>query len=273
MRPVNLRAARRHVERRPYAPWRRLRLPGPWKAAALVAVVLAAGTPWWPTLAHQLKLTLQREAGLVLVELELHGAAQLDVRAVQETLNLRPGMPLFELDVHEARARLETLGWVERASVRRQLPDRLVVEIKEHRPLGLWFGDDGPALVAASGLPVATDRLADHLHLPRLVGDDAPAEAPALIQALAAAPDLLARLERLERLPAERWRLRFQPGVTVELPPGDTAQAVARLIAVEREMDLFGRAVAVIDLRVADRVVVTPWPRVQPAAAATRGAT
>ncbi len=273
MRPVSLRAARRHVQRRAPSPWHRVRLRSRWTALALLAVIAAAGTPWWPSLAQAVRVALQQEAGLVLVELELHGAAQVDLRTVQDALDLAPGMPLLDLDVHAARERLERLGWVERATVRRQLPDRLVVELREHRPLAVWFGPDGPALVAASGLPVPTERLADYVHLPRLIGADAPAAAPRLMQALAGAPDLMARIERMERLPIERWRLRFRPGVVVELPPGPVEPAISRLIALQREGDLLGRAVAVVDLRVPDRVVVTPWPRVRTSASLPGGAT
>jgi cell division protein FtsQ len=192
---------------------------------------------------------------------------------VQTALDLEPGMPLLELDVHDARRRLEALGWVEQATVSRRLPDRLVVEVKEHRPLALWLGPEGPALVAASGLPVPAERLTEHRHLPRLIGRTAPAEAPAVFRALAADPELLDRLERLERLRGERWRLYLRPGVTVELPPGDTAPAIARLLEIQRDTGVLDRAVAVVDLRVPDRIVVIPWPRVRRAEAATGGAT
>ncbi|MFW5834477.1 MAG: cell division protein FtsQ/DivIB [Pseudomonadota bacterium] len=271
MRPVSLRAARRHVRRPAPSPWRALRR-SPWPILGLLAVIVAAGTPWWPSLVTEVRLALQREAGIVLSELELHGAAQLDAQAVQTALALEPGMPLLELDVHDARQRLEALGWVEQATVSRRLPDRLVVEVKEHRPLALWLGPEGPALVAASGLPVSTDRLADHRHLPRLIGPEAPAEAPAVFRALAADPELLQRLQRLERLGSERWRLYLRPGVIVELPPGDTARAVGRLLEVQRATGVLDRAVAVLDLRVDGRLVVTPWPRLRLSGAPTGGA-
>ncbi len=273
MRPVSLRAARRHVHRSAPPRWGRWRLRSGWSAVLLLGAIAAAGTPWWPSLVQTVRVALQEEAGLVLVELELHGAAQLAVADVQDALDLEPGMPLLELDVHAARDRLQALGWVERATVRRRLPDRLVVEVREHRPLAVWLGPDGPALVAASGVAVPTERLVDHVHLPRLVGAAAPAAAPRLMQALAASPDLVARLERMERLPSERWRLRFRPGVRIELPPGPVEPAVARLIALQDEADILGRAVGVVDLRVADRVVVTPWPLVQRPRSAAGGAT
>ncbi|MFP4126060.1 MAG: cell division protein FtsQ/DivIB [Alphaproteobacteria bacterium] len=83
---------------------------------------------------------------------------------------------------------------------------------------------------------------------------------------LAEQPRLFDRLERLEQVAGHRWRLWLEPGVRVELPPGDVAPALARLARHQTEHALLDRAVAVVDLRVADRLVVTPAPLVREAA-------
>ena len=269
MRPVSLRAARRAIERHP-APRRHRRHPLVALAALLGGATVAA-LLWWPSMVGTALGALQREAGAVLVELELHGAVRLDVATVQEVLDLEPGVPLLTVDLDDARARLEALGWVEQATVRRELPGKLLVEVKEHRPLAVWLGPEGPALVTASGRAVSAEDLADHLELPRLVGDAAPALAPPLLRRLARHPTLLARLERLEHLPSDRWRLTFAPGVVVELAPGDVEPQLRRLAELATGQGLLDRAVAVVDLRAADRLVVTPWPVVRNARAAGGG--
>ncbi len=60
-----------------------------------------------------------------------------------------------------------------------------------------------------------------------------------------------------------RWRLWLAPGVRVELPAGDTAAGLARLAEHHATHGLLDRAVAAIDLRVADRLIVTPAPIVR----------
>lgn len=54
----------------------------------------------------------------------------------------------FTVDLEAVRSAFESVTWVRRAQVRRAWPDRLVVRIEEHQPLGTW--DEG-RLVSRSG--------------------------------------------------------------------------------------------------------------------------
>jgi len=264
VRPVNLRAARRNLVRERRGRRGRGSLRAVRLAAALTAGTVSLVThPWWGAMARALADATQRELGLVLAELEVHGTRRLDAAAVRETLAFAPGTPILDLDLVAARERVEALGWVASASVRRELPDRLVVALREHRPRALWLGEDGPALVAGGGamLPVPPAEAA--VALPRLVGAGPPPAVEPILSALAAVPALRARLTRLERVAGRRWRLWLEPGVRVELPPHDPAAALGRLAAQQAAHALLDRAVAVVDLRLADRLVVTPAPIVR----------
>ncbi|MFP4360819.1 MAG: cell division protein FtsQ/DivIB [Alphaproteobacteria bacterium] len=266
MRPVSLRAQRRAVRRD-----RDRARRGPLRAGLLAAGLVAGWTalaahPWWDAAARVAGDAIQRQLGLVLAELEIHGTARVDAATVRDALAIAPGTPILRADLDQARARVEALGWVADASVRRELPDRLVVALDEHEPRALWLGAGGPALVAAGGemLPVPAGDAARGL--PRLVGMGPPPALEPILRRLAEQPRLFDRLERLEQVAGHRWRLWLEPGVRVELPPGDVAPALARLARHQTEHALLDRAVAVVDLRVADRLVVTPAPLVREAA-------
>jgi cell division protein FtsQ len=86
-----------------------------------------------------------------------------------------------------------------------------------------------------------------------------------ILRDLAARPELFARLERLEHVDGRRWRVWLAPGVRIELPPGDVTAALGRLARHHAAAGLLDRAVAVVDLRVADRLIVTPAPLVREA--------
>jgi len=47
----------------------------------------------------------------------------------------------FTVDLEAVRSAFESVTWVRRAQVRRAWPDRLIVRIEEHQPLGTW--DEG----------------------------------------------------------------------------------------------------------------------------------
>ena len=53
-----------------------------------------------------------------------------------------------------------------------------------------------------------------------------------------------------------RWNLRLKNGIDVRLPETDIAQALERLVALDREKNLITRDIVAIDLRLPDRVTV-----------------
>jgi cell division protein FtsQ len=55
----------------------------------------------------------------------------------------------FTTDLDAVRAAFEMVPWVRKASVRREWPNKLIVELEEHKALGTW-GDDG-RLVSVKG--------------------------------------------------------------------------------------------------------------------------
>jgi cell division protein FtsQ len=257
---VNLRAARR-VARRDRERTRRRPVRAVLLALGVVGGWIAlAAHPWWDVAARAAAGALQRELGLVLAELEIHGAARLDTIAVRDALAIEAGTPILWADLAAARARVENLGWVDAATVRRELPNRLVVTLDEHEPRALWLGAGGPALLAGGGdmLPVPAADAARGL--PQLVGTGPPPAVAPILRRLAEQPALLERLRRLQHVGGRRWRLWLEPGVRIELPPGGTTAALARLARLHADHDLLDRAVAAVDLRVADRLTVTPAP-------------
>jgi len=62
----------------------------------------------------------------------------LDVDSLRARLEGRIVGNFFSVDLGAVRRRIEGMPWVRRAAVRREWPDRLVVEIEEHRVLARW---------------------------------------------------------------------------------------------------------------------------------------
>lgn len=57
----------------------------------------------------------------------------------------------FTLDLNAARQIFETVPWVRHASVRREWPNGLVVEVEEHEALGTWGSADAGRLIDTNG--------------------------------------------------------------------------------------------------------------------------
>ncbi len=94
--------------------------------------------------------------------------------------------------------------------------------------------------------------------LPQIVGAGAPAAAAELLDALTERPLLAEKVSASVRVGERRWNLRLTNGIDVYLPEGHVAVALDKLIQLQHEHAVLDRPLAVIDLRLPDRLVMRP---------------
>ncbi|CAN0604114.1 unnamed protein product, partial [Ectocarpus sp. 12 AP-2014] len=175
---------------------------------------------------------------------------------VLDYLAVTPTTSVLGFDIDAARARVLALPWVKEASVRRVYPDQLMVEIEEHAPFARMLQRGRVHLVTVEGEEI-TDEITDvHAGLPLVVGEGAPGEATAFFAHLAARPHVLGSVVALERVGDRRWTLHMREDVQVHLPETDVDAALIRLEEMMRREAVLERAIAVIDLRLPDQLVV-----------------
>ena len=145
---------------------------------------------------------------------------------VERALRAHLGRNFFALSPGDARAALEALPWVRRASVRRVWPDRLEVALEEHVALARW-GDAGLVSRLGERFPAAA---ADAASLPLFVGPDGTEREMAAAYARfgAALAPLGARIERIVLTPRHAWQIRLDSGLHIVLGR-DAEAAEARL--------------------------------------------
>jgi cell division protein FtsQ len=180
---------------------------------------------------------------------------------VQAALGVHRGDPILGFSVAGARDRLETINWVRSAVVERQLPGTISVQLTERRPYAVWQHDGKFVLVDEKGNMVTDSDVAAFAdQLPLIVGAGAPQAAARLLDALAARPDLQARMAAAVRVGGRRWDLHMKSGTDVELPEAAEAQALTRLEQLQTSHALLDRPLRVIDMRLPDRLVLRPYP-------------
>jgi cell division protein FtsQ len=79
-------------------------------------------------------------------------------------------------------------------------------------------------------------------------------------------PDIRDQIRAAVLVSERRWNLRLKSGIDVELPEDGIAQALDRLVALDRDKKLLSRDITLVDMRLPDRVTV----RQSDAAAAAR---
>ncbi len=207
--------------------------------------------------------------GLRVAEVVITGRQKTPEPLVRAALGVHPGDPILAFSVRGARARLETINWVQSATVERQLPGTILVQLTRRRPFAVWQHDGKFVLVDHDGNVVTDSDVAAFAdQLPLIVGAGAPQAAAVLLDALAIQPDLQARMVAAVRVGQRRWNLRMKNGADVLLPEGAAPQALARLTDLQKSHALLDRPLQTIDLRLPDRLVLRPLAEKTPDAAA-----
>ncbi|TVR83196.1 MAG: FtsQ-type POTRA domain-containing protein [Rhodospirillales bacterium] len=258
------RRARRGQKRKRVVPaWRGRPLLLGAAAATLLTMIGGGWWAWSSALPHRLALQVGQSlvdataaAGLQVGEVFVVGRQETTRQQLLQALNVRPGMPILALDIHEARERLLTLPWVKAASVERLLPDTVVVHISERQPQALWQSHGTFTLVDRQGQVIPHGDVGQFGGLPIVVGDDAPAHTGALIALLDTQPSLRDRVTAAIRVGGRRWNLRLDGRMEVRLPEIDPQSAWLRFAEFERNHGLLERDVVLFDLRFPDQVIV-----------------
>lgn len=196
--------------------------------------------------------------GLRVGVVHLQGATPAAQAEILEAAGLKLGGPIFGLDLNAVRARVESVGWVERARVIRLLPDTLVIAVDQRPLLAVWEHAGRTVVVADNGAVVTKVDPGHFAGLPLVVGDGANVAARAILPKVMNRPRLAARLNALVRVDARRWDLRLKDGGLIELPATDEDAALKRLDDLDRTSRILELGFARIDLRDPEMVVVRP---------------
>lgn len=163
---VSRRERRRPTQRLEVESAHARRLLGIGLSVFLGALAVALLAPWLGRVARVHPYFTVRE-----VAVRHHG--RLDENAIRALAGVEVGMSVWDVDAEVVATRLATNGWVRSATVRRQLPDRVLLAVREHRPVAiLAVADERPGLyyLAASGRIFAPVAQGDARDLPFVTG-------------------------------------------------------------------------------------------------------
>lgn len=213
---------------------------------------------------HERLGRLSAVLGWRVQQVVVEGRANTPEPLLRAAIGISPGDPLLGVSLAEARARVETLPWIEHASVSRRLPGIIRVQLTERQPYAVWQNQGKFRLIDHAGQVLTDQDVTQFQFLPLVVGAGAPERAAELLDALARFPAMQSRVIAGVRVGERRWNLRMQSGTDVLLPETHVAAALERLATLQEGHDLLERPLRVIDLRLPDRLVVRALPARQP---------
>ena len=202
-----------------------------------------------------------RMAGLVGMQAErvaISGLKYHRPEAVLTAIGVRTGGSLLAFEPDQARRLLENLDWVKKAQVEMVYPNGLRIRIEEREPIALWQTDGNFYPVDAEGVAIVSLHPGRFSHLLLVTGEGANEKAAELVNRLEALPALRSRVRAAARVGNRRWNLYLASGLKVLLPERDEQAALARLARLIEDGRLEEKAVAVLDMRLDDRLYLAP---------------
>ena len=209
--------------------------------------------------------------GLKATNIVLTGQVETSEQDLLDALALGSRGSLFGFDAAKARGRVLELPWVKDVAIRKLYPGRLAVGVVEKRAAAVWQHKDRLTVVDQSGELIAKFGIADLInnrfsHLPHLVGMGAPEAADEILPSVALYPAIAGRVRSYVRVAGRRWDLGLSNGLTIRLPENGLLDKLYELDELAGRDRLLEREIDVVDMRIADRVVL----RLQPVAASAR---
>ncbi len=247
--------------------WKRQRrLVRPLLALALLATILLGGWGMVQSLGRGDSFQerfgqIAADVGLSVQDIVIEGRAKTPEPLLWAALGIHKGDPILGFSLDAMRQRVESIAWVQNATIERRLPSTLVVHLKERSPFAVWQHQGRFVLIDRNG-DIVTDSDVGLFasQLPLVVGTGAPQAAAALLDLLGEHPEVQSRMLAAVRVGGRRWNIRLRNGTDVMLPEGHEAEALTKLDELQEKFTLLDRPLQAVDLRLPDRLEVRPQP-------------
>ena len=195
-------------------------------------------------------------SGLGIDEVKITGQSETSELDVLDQLAIGTFPSLVTFDVDAAKARVESLPWVEQATIRKLYPDTLQVRIAERTPYAIWQHDTHVSLIDAEGKVISDDVGDRYSDLPLVVGAGANTRVEEFVALVDGFPALKPRIKAGVRIFDRRWDVALTDGIEILLPQDDPSGALQRIVELDSASGLLSRDIAAVDLRAPDRLVV-----------------
>lgn len=193
-------------------------------------------------------------AGFGVKRVTVAGQVHATDASITAALGAGPDTMMLNFDTAAAKQRLEAVPWIRHAQVMRLLPSTLQVVVEERIPSAIWQNKGQTYVIDAEGVVLAPALREAYASLPLVVGEGAGKSAAALYDQLLPYADLKRKLVAAIRVGDRRWTLKLASGVEIMLPDDNIGEALASLVKLDRERELFKRDIAAVDLRLLDRI-------------------
>lgn len=169
---------------------------------------------------------------------------------------------ILSLNIENVKATLEEQGWVESASVKRNINGNIIIDIRESTPMAIWQYQNNLTLLDIHGneiIKTSLDekhQLAPYKKLPLVVGAKADENVRSLLRMIHTIPALAEHVTAANWIGQRRWNIEFNNSIIAKLPELQPEKAWEKLFSLQKEKNLLNKKISSIDLRLTDRTSI-----------------
>lgn len=190
----------------------------------------------------------------ICTNIEINGVKMVNIktieRKVREFCDLENKNDLFIL----AKS-LEIDPWIKNISIKRKLPDTLIINIEEYLPFAIWKTNEGIHLIDEEGkiISISEKEKSKFLHLIVVAGEDSKNNIYSLFNMLSSNPTLFSRIKSALFIGKRRWNLELDNGIIIKMPEKNIINAWDKL---DKILSINGSEIGIksIDLRNPDKI-------------------
>ena len=190
----------------------------------------------------------------ICTDIEINGVKMVNIKTIERKLrefcDLENKNDLFIL----AKS-LEIDPWIKNISIKRKLPDTLIINIEEYLPFAIWKTNGGIHLIDEEGkiISISDKEKSKFLHLIVVAGEDSKNNIDSLFNMLSSNPTLFSRIKSAIFVGKRRWNLELDNGIIIKMPEKNIINAWDKL---DKILSINGSEIGIksIDLRNSDKI-------------------
>jgi cell division protein FtsQ len=244
--------------RRPVRAMRRVKLPRHLGTKAVVALFVVTAVGGTIVGGHGMTVlsAVTAAAGFQIENVKITGQTETSEVDVLHALDIGTYPSTLTLDLEDAKARIETLPWVKRATLKKLFPSTVDITVVERQPYALWQHEGTLSLIDDAGKVITDDVDDRYAALPQVIGPGAAPQATAYTALLARFPTIAPDVRAGIFVSEDRWTLVLKNGIELMLPSDDPVKALQTIADLDRDHAVLSREIAAIDLREPGHLVV-----------------
>ncbi|MBR4507573.1 MAG: cell division protein FtsQ/DivIB [Alphaproteobacteria bacterium] len=175
-----------------------------------------------------------------------------DMTALSAAAALPKNTPLYSIDLNEINSNILSVPGVKDSATRRLPNGNLIIHVSYHHFVAAWTDGESYFPLSDDGT-IANNPSSERPTTAILFRGPVPND---ITEITNAANDMLADIDYLEWIENRRWDIHTTGGITIKLPEKDFGTAIASLITINKNHNILGRDIRVIDMRDTARILV-----------------